>query len=273
MAKEKKQIIIVKKVKKGHGGHHGGSWKVAYADFVTAMMAFFMVMWILGMDESVRAGIEGYFQNPVGVQQGFAAGMSPVAIGSTPAAVNTPPLLIATRQFEQQRFREIAERLQARLDGPDGLGALADQVEIVITDQGLRIELVEGGDGEIFFAFGSFALKPAAERALRLIASELGTVATPVVVEGHTDAARFGSGAYTNWELSADRANAARRTLERTGLGDHRVSEIRGHADRHLRNSADPFDKANRRISVLLPFTTPAAEISSPLEAGAAAKQ
>ena len=259
MADAKKSVIVIKKVKKGHGGHHGGSWKVAYADFVTAMMAFFMVMWILGMDSDVRKAIEGYFTNPVGLHQGYSSGVSPIASGSSPSVVKTPnPLRLITRSFEEQKYRELAGRIEARLRNADGLGDIAAQVEIVVTKDGLRIELIEGGDGEMFFALGRAELKPAAARALEAIAIELKETQTPLVVEGHTDAAPFGRRGYSNWELSADRANSARQAMESAGLGAHRIKEIRGYADRTPRNPNNPLDAANRRISILLPFSSEA---------------
>lgn len=258
MSKDGKKIIIVKKVVKGHGGHHGGSWKVAYADFVTAMMAFFMVMWILGMDENLRKSIEGYFANPTGLEKGYSSGASPISSGASPAVVNGVTLRMITRVAEQRSFQQVGERIRTRIESENGLGAIAAQVEIILTEDGLRIELVENATGETFFAFGSSELKPGASRALQIIAAELGPVETPVVVEGHTDAAPFGSRRYSNWELSADRANAARRAMEAAALPAERVRGIQGHADRYLRNPENPLDPANRRISVLLPFTTPA---------------
>jgi len=265
MSKDKKPIIVVKKVKKAHAGHHGGSWKVAYADFVTAMMAFFMVMWILGMDESTRKSIESYFSHPLGgaPSVGSGLGISPIPHPASTAG-ETKPFSLVTRRFEEQRFEELGERIKERLEGPDGLGELSAQVEVVITDEGLRIELVEGKDGELFFEFGSAVLKPAAARALKVIASELRTEPGPVVVEGHTDSAPLDRRGYTNWELSADRANAARRSLEGSGLGTRRLREVRGLADRFLRIPDNPLDPANRRISVLLPFITPPADTQTP---------
>jgi chemotaxis protein MotB len=255
-----KKIIIVKKVKKHHAAHHGGSWKVAYADFVTAMMAFFMVMWILGMDDKVKQAVEGYFTNPIGMRKGYSTGSSPLSSGSSPGAIRTTPIRMVTRSFEEQRFREIAKRLEAKLRDA-GIGAAGANVQVIVTDQGLRIELVEGPDGETFFAFGSSQLKPAASHALALIAEELKESGTGIVVEGHTDAAPFGSPGYSNWELSSDRANAARRVLEAHGLGDGRIGEVRGYADHDLRDPKNPLDRANRRISVLLPYSTPAPDV------------
>lgn len=246
---DKRPIIIVKRVKKSHDAHHGGSWKVAYADFVTAMMAFFMVMWILGLDDNVRQSVEDYFSNPTGVKNGYAAGTNPLVQGGAP-----PALPFIGREAQKRRFEEIAERLRARLDAA-GLGDLDAEVEIVVTDEGLRIELVEGESGKTFFRVGSAALRPAARQALRVIARELRPLAHNLVVEGHTDAAQYGSGGYTNWELSADRANAARRALEQGGVSGRNVVEVRGYADRNARLPGNPFDPSNRRISVLLPYS------------------
>jgi chemotaxis protein MotB len=256
--KEQRPIVIRKIVKKAKHTHHGGSWKVAYADFVTAMMAFFMVMWILGMDESVRKSIEGYFAaTPVGVKQGFASGVSPISRGTLPSAAKIQPMRMITRDSQEREFKELTEKIQAHLDGPDGLGALAAQIEMVVTEEGLRIELIEGKDGETFFAFGSAVLKPAALRAVRVIGTQLRESShSPIVVEGHTDAANFGSAGYSNWELSSDRAQAARRALASVGIGSNRIKHIRGYADQHLRNPDNPLDPSNRRITILLPFAT-----------------
>jgi chemotaxis protein MotB len=251
-----KPIVIVKK-KKGHaGGHHGGSWKVAYADFVTAMMAFFLVMWILGMDEGARQAVEGYFSNPVGYKKGYSSGNSPLSSGNSPGQIQSRPIRLIMRAAEQERFEEVGAKIQLRVREESALRQIATQVEIITTEQGLRIELVEGGDGQTFFAFASRELKPAGRSVLRLIAQELGELANPMVVEGHTDAAQFGSSAYTNWELSTDRANAARRALQGAGLDPSRIQEVRGYADTQLRVPTRPLDAANRRISILLPFST-----------------
>ena len=256
MGKDQRPIIIKKVIKKGHA-HHGGSWKVAYADFVTAMMAFFMVMWILGMDEETRKSIEGYFATtPVGINQGFASGASPVSVGTTPATARIQPLKFVSRTTEEGEFRELADKIEAQLEGSDGLGKITAQIEVAVTEEGLRIELIEAKDGETFFAFGSAEMKPAAARALRIIGEQLKTSSSsPIVVEGHTDSAPFGSAGYSNWELSSDRAQAARRALNSAGISHARIQHIRGYADRHLRKPKDPLDPSNRRTSILLPFS------------------
>jgi chemotaxis protein MotB len=251
-------IVVVRRKKVVAAGHHGGSWKVAYADFVTAMMAFFMVMWILGMDDQTKQAIEGYFSNPVGYKKGYSAGANPLSSGNSPATVKRPAVRLIVRAYEQQRFGEVSKRLEERLQAAQGLLGAGTRVEVMLTEQGLRIELVEGGAGETFFPLASADIKPTGRLALELIAGELRGLANPVVIEGHTDAAPYGArSGYTNWELSADRANAARRVLEPAGIDPARIAAVRGLADRDLRNAANPRDPANRRISILLPFSSP----------------
>jgi chemotaxis protein MotB len=251
-----KKIVIVKKKVAGGGGHHGGSWKVAYADFVTAMMAFFMVMWILGMDDQTKSAIEGYFSNPVGYRKGYGAGSSPVAIGSTPTNIQRSQLRLLVRANEEKTFEAARQKIMAKLAANDSLAKFNADVDVVVTSEGLRIELIESGSGDVFFPLGSAQMKAATALVLQLVGTELASLSHPIVLEGHTDAALFGSGAsYTNWELSSDRANAARRVLETAGLGDGRLVEVRGYADKRLRVPDDPTSPANRRISLLLPFT------------------
>jgi chemotaxis protein MotB len=251
-----KKIVIVKKKVAGGGGHHGGSWKVAYADFVTAMMAFFMVMWILGMDDQTKSAIEGYFSNPVGYRKGYGAGSSPIAIGSSPTNIQRTQLRLLVRANEEKTFEAAREKIMAKLAANDSLAKFNAEVDVVVTSEGLRIELIESGSGDVFFPLGSAQMKAATALVLQVVGTELASLSHPIVLEGHTDAALFGAGAtYTNWELSADRANAARRVLETAGLGDGRLVEVRGYADKRLRVPTDPSSPANRRISLLLPFT------------------
>ncbi|MGV3710790.1 MAG: flagellar motor protein MotB [Gemmatimonas sp.] len=262
-----KKIIIVKK-KGGHGGgHHGGSWKVAYADFVTAMMAFFMVMWILGMDDQTKSAIEGYFANPVGYKKGFGSGSSALFAGSSPTTIQRPSLKSIVRTTEEKSFEQLRERILSRLGSSDSLKGIGAQYEVVVTKDGLRIEMIESGKGDQYFASGSAVMKPATQLVLQVVGEELATLQNPVIIEGHTDAAKFGASetSYGNWELSTDRANAARRVLAGMGVGDGRLTEIRGLADTQLRVPTDPTAAANRRISILLPFSAnvPDTEASS----------
>lgn len=257
MAKGGGKIIIVKKIKKAGHGHHGGSWKVAYADFVTAMMAFFMVMWILGMDDQTKKAIEGYFSSPVGFKKGYSSGSSPLASGSSPAAVKRESIQMALRQVQEKRFLAVQENLRSRIDSMALVGKLRAKVEVTVSRAGLRIELIEDEHGDTFFPISSAVMTEQGHLALNAIAQDLVNLENPVVIEGHTDAARYASASYTNWELSADRANAARRILETYGLKTDRIIEVTGLADKQLRYPTEPLNPSNRRISILLPFLNP----------------
>ena len=259
-----KRPIIIKRAKKAAHAHHGGSWKVAYADFVTAMMAFFMVMWILGLSEATRKSIEAYFTNPAGLKQGYGKGVSPLSSGNTPTKLNDAGIKMILRTAQQKNFARVAEQIQKRLEAAKGALGSA-KFEVSVTDRGLRIELIESGKGEVFFPRGSASMTSVTQISLVLIADELLGLRNPIVVEGHTDAVIYAAHAqYTNWELSTDRANAARRVLADAGLSGGRVVEIRGLADRQLRNPNDPTASENRRISLLLPFSDPPSSNPAP---------
>jgi chemotaxis protein MotB len=262
-----RKIVVIRKKKIVAGGHHGGSWKVAYADFVTAMMAFFMVMWILGMDDSVKQAVEGYFSNPVGYKKGYGAGTSPIASGASPAHAGSTQVRLLVRAAEGRRMASLAQKVERAVASDPTLKRLGAKVEVKVARDGLRIELVESGAGDVYFPVGSATMKPAAVVALQLITPALGATANPVIVEGHTDAARFGtSAAYGNWELSGERANAARRVMEAAGLPTTRVAGVRGYADREPRVAGDPYAPANRRITVFLPYLSPSPDAAA--EAG-----
>lgn len=247
------QIIIIKK-KGGHGhGHHGGAWKVAYADFVTAMMAFFLVMWIVGQSQEVKAAIAGYFQNPGIFDQDKADG--PIAGGSfkldAEAAPPAPRDQTEVQLDDQAALESTAQRIQDLLSAVPDIQGLEDQIEISLTPDGLRIELLESSESS-FFDSGSSAVKANTDRVLSIIAAELGKLKNTIVVEGHTDSRPFGSDRYTNWELSSDRANAARRSMEKAGLYAGQLQGVRGYADTQLRVPEDPADSANRRVSIIV---------------------
>jgi chemotaxis protein MotB len=249
-------IIVVKKKTHGHG-HHGGAWKVAFADFMTAMMAFFLVMWIMGMDSQTKEMVEGYFSNPVGFKKAFSGGANPMSSGNSPQNLNVKRLALAAKQFQAEQFETVRKGIQEKLAESAELRGLMGQVEVVVTEEGLRIELLESGTGDTFFESGSAALKPVAHQLLLLIGEELGTVPNDIVLEGHTDAKPYGGPGYSNWELSVDRANAARRALTESGISAARIAEVRGYADRNLRDEQNPLAAANRRTSILLPFKEP----------------
>lgn len=246
-------LVVRKKRKGGHQGHHGGAWKVAYADFVTAMMAFFLVMWLTSQSQEVRASVAFYFRDP-GVfdyQQStgmFAGGRPGAEAGGQPRPV--PPMPSA--KVEQELLTQAAEHIRQRLSQAESLARLRDQIEYTITSEGLRIELIERADSP-FFIVGSAQLLGEAERILQIIGTELARLDNDVVLEGHTDRRPYAEGSrYGNWELSADRANAARRVVARAGLADGRIRGVRGFADTQLHVQGDPLDARNRRVSIVV---------------------
>jgi chemotaxis protein MotB len=244
------QVIIIKKKKHGKHGHHGGAWKVAYADFVTAMMAFFLVMWIVGQSPQVKAAVAAYFKDPGafeltrgnGLMNGATAG---VGASSDPAAG-------ADIQQARMALERAAQQLRAAIESLPEFEALRDRIRIELTPEGLRIELLEdANDG--FFEVGSSALKTDGVMLLGLIASKLGELPNHVAIEGHTDSRPYiSTDRFSNWELSTDRANAARRVMQRTGLGDHQIEGVRGYADTRPRFTENSLDARNRRISIIV---------------------
>ena len=239
-------VIIVKK-KGGHGGHHGGAWKVAYADFVTAMMAFFLVMWLVNQSKPVKAAIGGYFRDPAAFDASGGRGVLPGGDTINPAKPERAP----AEQEERKRLEAAVLHIREGLD-KEAFKTLRDQVEFTVTPEGLRIDLIEKDDST-FFDSGSATLRGETEHVLGIIAHELGALDHKVDVEGHTDSRSYVKNErYSNWELSADRANAARRVMEREGLRSAQVTSVRGMADRQLRFPADPLDARNRRVSILV---------------------
>ena len=248
MNKTEQPVVILKK-KAPHDGHHGGAWKVAYADFVTAMMAFFLVMWLVGQSKAVKAAVGGYFRDPAVFESQNGKGVLPGGRSMDPAQ---PPAAPADENAERKLLEEAVNRIRQQLDQVPAFKTLRDQVEFTVTPEGLRIDLIEQAEST-FFDSGSASLRGESERILGVIAHELGTLRHDIVVEGHTDSRAYAqSDRYSNWELSADRANAARRVMERGGLQPTQVSSVRGLADRQLRIPADPLDARNRRVSILV---------------------
>lgn len=262
-------VIRVVKHKKKHDEHHGGSWKVAYADFVTAMMAFFLVMWIMGMEQSVKDMVQGYFNNPIGFKKAQSAGKNFMSVANSPTNMNVERLILLSREQQEAEFQRVRDQIMTELEGDEDLSGLADQIEILITEEGLRIELHEDAGGETFFPVASATLKPSAARLIRVLAPELDALVNGVILEGHTDAVPYERRTYSNWDLSTDRAHAARRALETAGYRASKVLEVRGYADRHPRIPEDPYDPRNRRITMLLPYreiTTPSVEVGGRAE-------
>lgn len=256
MSDSKRPIIVRKKVG-GHGGHHGGSWKVAYADFVTAMMAFFLVMWIMGMDQNVKEMVEGYFANPAGYKKAYGAGSNIIASGNSMRNMDVARVAMLLREAQRNSFERAAQEIRDSLAAADGLEKLKGKIEVVVTPEGLRIELIESDTKEVFFRSGSAVPTPEAVAAIEIIGHGLLRLTNPIVLEGHTDARPYGTNEYTNWELSVDRANAARRLVLGSGVPVARVVEVRGYAARRPRVANDPNAPGNRRVSLLLPYVQP----------------
>jgi len=254
MADKDKPIVIRVYKKKGKAAaHHGGAWKVAYADFVTAMMAFFMVMWLISMQPDVKDAVQGYFNNPIGFKAAYSAGDNPIFEGS-PAAATLSFLAAAKRRGERERFEETAKRIREKINASPELDDFTSEVSVVVDGDGLRIELMETAQGSTFFESGSSAPRQVFAQALRIVSAELIRLTHAIVIEGHTDARPLDRGEYSNWELSTDRAHAARRLLESYQIRKTRIIQVRGYADRRLRYPRDPFNHSNRRVSILLPF-------------------
>jgi len=263
------KITIIKKVNKrgGHGGHHGGAWKVAYADFVTAMMALFIVLWIVANNVTVRASVADYFRDPgamsktsSGVMNGSNSmkpfsdtqptqRMMPQDQQPQPTGTASPP-----QQAEVEKLRQEGDRLMQMIAAIPDLIKFKDQIEIKITKDGLRIELIEQAEG-LFFDIGSARLKPDAMQLLKLMASRIGTFPNDVVIEGHTDSRPYTRSGYNNWDLSTDRANSARRVIEEGGIRERQITSVNGYADRRLKNPDKPLDYANRRVTILVAFS------------------
>ncbi len=230
-------IIVIKK-KGGHGGHHGGAWKVAYADFVTAMMSLFIVLWLMGSSEKVKKAVAGYFNDPKGT-----AGLLGTTLTGTGETVSQAPT---------GELQELKEKLEKEIKARKDLEKLSKQIEITITPEGLRIELIEGKNGT-FYQSGSAKLSESGQELLALLAAELKTFPNSLLIEGHTDATPYPSDSgYSNWDLSADRANSARRLMQQDGVRVNQVTQVRGYADQMLRVKSNPLDPSNRRISILV---------------------
>jgi chemotaxis protein MotB len=230
-------IVIIKK-KSGHGGHHGGAWKVAYADFVTAMMALFIVLWLLSASNDIQKAVAGYFRDP----QGYGKQLGTHLGGTGETLVVTKNSLDQLKNKLEQAIRQTPQ-----------LEKIKNQVQMTITGDGLRIELLESDKG-VFFENADAIPTPIGTALLIQLAHQFGTMPNHVLIEGHTDAKAFDSVKYSNWELSADRANAARRIMQENGLLPNQVSQVRGFADQQLRLPAKPDDASNRRVTIIVQY-------------------
>lgn len=229
-------IVIIRKKGDHHDDEHGGAWKVAYADFVTAMMALFIVLWLLSASERVQKAVGGYFQDPTGAGR---------QTGTTRSGVNE------TLSLTEKQLNQIKEKVQQAMKQIPALKDMQNQIRMTITAEGLRIDLLET-EGGLFFENGDPKPTPAGSQLLKVLANELAKLPNKIVIEGHTDSTPFGREDYSNWELSADRANAARRILADAGLDGSRIAEVRGFADQRLLLKNDPTNPSNRRISIIV---------------------
>ncbi|MEO7145455.1 MAG: flagellar motor protein MotB, partial [Bryobacteraceae bacterium] len=228
--------------KGGHGAHHGGAWKVAYADFVTAMMALFIVLWLMNTNQDVQKAVGAYFRDPTG--KGRQMGSGQAGVGDD---------LVVKKDDMSKLKQKLAEAMKQMPD----FQKLKNQVQMTVTGEGLRVELLETAKG-MFFESGSAQPSESGKELLDTLAGELGKLPNNIMIEGHTDSKPFAAkGAYTNWELSSDRANAARRLMEDSGLRPKQVTQVRGFADQRLRKPAAPEDPSNRRISVIVQYLSP----------------
>ncbi len=272
---KKLQPIIIKKVKKGGHGAHGGAWKIAYADFVTAMMAFFLLMWLLGSTtEGDRKGIQDYFSSPLKVAMfgGSGAGdaSSLVKGGGTDLTRQggqvkkgdveakqreyaLKELKEVQRQAEKARLEQVKQKVEEVIALNPRLAQLGGQIKLELTREGLRIQIADEGNRPMFDS-GSAVVKPYMRELLQELGSVLAEVPNRLTIEGHTDAQPFGGGdrGYSNWELSADRANASRREMVSGGLPEARMLRVQGLASSKLLDAQAPESAVNRRISIIV---------------------
>jgi chemotaxis protein MotB len=273
---KKLQPIIIKKIKKGGHGAHGGAWKIAYADFVTAMMAFFLLMWLLGSTaEGDKKGIADYFNSPLKLSlMGGASGSGDsssvvkgggkdltrssgqVKAGDVEAERRTlqlKALKAEQKRAEAARLEVLKDKVEEALAASPKLAAMKSQIRLDMTRDGLRIQIVDEQNRAMFDS-GSAIVKPYMRELLREIGAVLAEVPNKLTLEGHTDASPFGAGerGYSNWELSSDRANASRREINAGGLPEDRVLLVQGLASSVLFDPAAPDSPVNRRISIIV---------------------
>jgi chemotaxis protein MotB len=230
-------IIIKKKV--SHGSHHGGAWKVAYADFVTAMMALFIVLWLMNSSRQVQEAVGGYFKDPSGKSKMVGTDQRGSGDNFT---------------LTKENMAKLKEQLQKSVRKLNDFEKLRNQIEMTVTAEGLRIELLETASGT-FFESGNPQPSDKGKELLILLAEELGKLPNKLSIEGHTDSKPYsGTDGYGNWELSADRANAARRLMQENGIRGDQVAQVRGFADQRLRIPNDALDPSNRRISLIVQY-------------------
>ena len=268
---ENNQPIIIKRVKRYEGGHHGGAWKIAFADFATAMMAFFLVLWLMSSATPEQLiAIAGYFKDPVGfsdsgspyvIDLGGSPEMSPdqtlnPEVKSTPTPDNVPiesdTAEAKAEEVEQERLELLLQELQNKVNENPELQKFKDQIHFEITQDGLRIQITDA-DNRPMFDLGSARLKPYFEDILLAMADTIKAVPNKISVSGHTDAKPYsGNGEFGNWELSSNRANAARRALVAGTYPENQVARVVGYASSALYDPDHPLSPINRRIDIVV---------------------
>ena len=249
----KAPIIVIKK-KGGHGGHHGGAWKVAYADFVTAMMALFIVLWLMSSaSPKVQLAVGGYFKDPSGTADKIGSSMQ----GSG-----------ENFSVSKDNMAQLKDELQSTLRKVPDFDKLKNQVDMTVTSEGLRIELLESATST-FFGSGNTEPNADGQAVINLLAGQLGMLPNKIAIEGHTDSKPYAQGkGYGNWELSSDRANAARRIMQQHGIRADQIMQVRGFADQRLRKPEAPLDPSNRRVSFIVEYQQQKDEPGKPDPAG-----
>ena len=284
------QPIIVKRVKKGGHGAHGGAWKIAYADFVTAMMAFFLLMWLLGSTtEGDRKGLADYFNQPLKVMlfggpgsggansildgggDDLTKSVGEDASGNVDEKMRELGAQLARAEAirqDKQRIATLQDKIENIININPQLSEFKSQIRLEMVQDGLNIQIVDDQQRAMFDT-GSALVKPYMRDILRAIAQAVAEVDNRIVLSGHTDATPYGSGerSYSNWELSADRANASRRELVAAGLPEGKLARVVGMADKQLLFPDQPFDPRNRRISILVLTREAEERMSKSLEA------
>lgn len=257
-ASAKPQVIIKIKRKGGHGAaHHGGAWKVAYADFITCMFALFMVLWLLTQaDLQLRQDIARYFRNPSVLSGGSAIGINTETAKTAKSRPLEAALTVIQGSGEDlEALRGHAKQIQKALEENPKFSEIRDNVHVQLTEDGLEIQVIDSGAAgrrDLLFDVNSATLKPALTTLLGEIATQLGTLKNRIEIGGHTDARPFPAGAQlSNWDLSFERANAARQVMETHGLYPHQVLRVTAYADTKLLNQENPLADENRRLSVL----------------------
>jgi chemotaxis protein MotB len=276
MAEERVRPIIVKKIKKGGGGHHGGAWKIAYADFVTAMMAFFLLMWLLGStSKAQKEGISEYFKTPLKqVLMGPSMGASDTIIkggggmdftkksgqvkkvdgpDGKKTTLDAEEVKKALEKAEKVKLEELKKKIESAINDSPNLSKFKNQLLLDITSEGLRVQIVDEQNRPMFNS-SKAEMQPYAKQILQELGKTLNDVPNKISLSGHTDATPYPNGekSYSNWELSSDRANASRRELIAGGMDETKLLRVVGLSSANLFNKENPFDATNRRISIII---------------------